>query len=63
MTDAVHAKGGKIFLQLWHMGRVAHSKFFGMQPVSASALACEGTTHGNNHEKWAYEVYLNTRTS
>ncbi|GLX79230.1 alkene reductase [Thalassotalea insulae] len=28
VTDAVHAKGGKIFLQLWHTGRVAHPHFF-----------------------------------
>ena len=24
-TDGVHAKGGKIFLQLWHVGRISHS--------------------------------------
>ncbi len=29
VTDAVHAKGGKIFAQLWHTGRVAHPHFFG----------------------------------
>src|SRR6185437_5836463 len=27
VTDAVHAKGGIIFLQLWHVGRVSHSSF------------------------------------
>ena len=26
-TDAVHENGGKIFLQLWHMGRASHSEF------------------------------------
>ena len=26
-TDAVHARGGRIFLQLWHMGRASHSSF------------------------------------
>lgn len=31
VTSAVHAKGGKIFAQLWHTGRVAHSHFFGGQ--------------------------------
>jgi N-ethylmaleimide reductase len=46
VTDAVHAKGGKIFLQLWHMGRASHSSFLGGElPVSASAIAINGTTH------------------
>ena len=46
VTDAVHAKGGKIFLQLWHMGRAAHSSFQGGNlPVSASAIAINGNTH------------------
>ncbi len=27
VTDAVHAKGGKIFCQLWHSGRISHSSF------------------------------------
>src|SRR5689334_40178 len=27
VTDAVHAKGSKIFLQLWHVGRVSHPDF------------------------------------
>jgi N-ethylmaleimide reductase len=27
VTDAVHAKGGKIFLQLWHTGRASHPEF------------------------------------
>lgn len=41
VTEAVHAKGGLIFLQLWHVGRVSHSSLHpetGL-PVSASALA------------------------
>lgn len=46
VTDAVHAKGGKIFLQLWHMGRASHSSFNGgVLPVSASAIAINGTAH------------------
>ncbi|MGF1714726.1 alkene reductase [Photobacterium chitinilyticum] len=35
VTSAVHAKGGKIFAQLWHTGRVAHPHFFGGEYVLA----------------------------
>jgi N-ethylmaleimide reductase len=38
-TDAVHAKGGKIFLQLWHTGRASHSSFHdGQLAVAPSAI-------------------------
>lgn len=44
VTDAVHANGGKIFLQLWHTGRVAHPHFFGGGDVLApSAEKVEGS--------------------
>lgn len=43
VTAAVHRNGGKIFLQLWHVGRLAHSHFTGEQPVAPSAVAFEGT--------------------
>ncbi|NWK80357.1 alkene reductase [Aquitalea sp. LB_tupeE] len=41
VTDAVHAKGGVIFLQLWHVGRSSHSSFQpdGVLPVAPSAIA------------------------
>jgi len=41
VVDAVHARGGLLFLQLWHVGRVSHSSFQpgGALPVSASAVA------------------------
>jgi len=44
VTSAVHAKGGKIFAQLWHTGRVAHPHFFGGEYVLApSARKVEGS--------------------
>ncbi len=36
VASAVHERGGRIFVQLWHTGRVAHSYFSGQQPVGAS---------------------------
>ena len=40
VTDAVHAKGGRIFMQIWHPGRAAHSLLNdGEQPVCSSAVA------------------------
>jgi 2,4-dienoyl-CoA reductase-like NADH-dependent reductase (Old Yellow Enzyme family) len=42
-TEAVHAKGGKIFLQLWHCGRASHSSFHNGKPaVAPSAIAING---------------------
>jgi N-ethylmaleimide reductase len=45
VVDAVHAKGGLIFLQLWHVGRASHSSFQpgGALPVAPSAVAITGT--------------------
>ena len=44
VVDAVHAKGGLIFLQLWHVGRVSHSSFQpgGALPVAPSAVPIAG---------------------
>lgn len=40
VTDAVHAKGGRIFLQVWHGGRACHPLMNnGAQPVAPSAIA------------------------
>lgn len=47
VTTAVHEAGGRIFLQLWHMGRVSHPDFQegGALPVGPSAIAAAGDTH------------------
>ena len=45
VTQAVHAAGGRIFAQLWHMGRVVHPAMSGEQPVSASATTAPGEAH------------------
>ena len=43
VTDAVHAKGGKMFLQIWHGGRACHPSLNqGQQTVAPSAIAIEG---------------------
>ncbi|MFW5393147.1 alkene reductase [Yersinia sp. 2544 StPb PI] len=44
VTDAVHAAGGRIFAQLWHVGRVSHVSFQprGTAPVSSSPLTAKG---------------------
>jgi len=43
VTQAVHDKGGKIFLQLWHVGRVSDPEHLsGEIPVAPSAIACDG---------------------
>ncbi len=46
VVAAVHAAGGRIFAQLWHMGRVVHSSFLGGEaPVSASATRAPAKAH------------------
>jgi 2,4-dienoyl-CoA reductase-like NADH-dependent reductase (Old Yellow Enzyme family) len=42
-TRAVHEAGGRIFLQLWHVGRISDPRFLdGAQPVAPSAIAAKG---------------------
>jgi N-ethylmaleimide reductase len=46
ITTAVHQQGGRIFCQLWHMGRAVHSSFPGRgQPVSSSPTTMPGLVH------------------
>jgi N-ethylmaleimide reductase len=43
VTNAVHAAGGRIFLQLWHVGRMSHPDFHdGALPVAPSAVPFDG---------------------
>jgi len=44
VTDAVHAKGGKIVIQLWHVGRISHPSLLpnGALPVAPSAIKPAG---------------------
>ncbi|WEP51724.1 alkene reductase [Cronobacter dublinensis subsp. beijingensis] len=50
VTDAVHAKGGRIFVQLWHVGRISHVDLQpgGAAPVAPSAIRAETKTFVNN---------------
>jgi N-ethylmaleimide reductase len=46
VTDAVHAKGGRIFMQIWHAGRAAHPAMNGgAENVGPSAIAIDGEVH------------------
>jgi N-ethylmaleimide reductase len=46
VVRAVHEAGGRIFAQLWHMGRLVHPDYLGgAQPVSASATTAPGHAH------------------
>jgi len=52
VTDAVHAKGGRIFQQLWHVGRQSHVDLQpnGEAPVAPSAIAAEGYAYTKRGE-------------
>ena len=50
VTNAVHAEGGRIFVQLWHVGRVSHVDLQpdGAAPVAPSAIRAQTKTFVNN---------------
>ena len=55
-------------MQLWHMGRVAHTSFFGLQPLSPSAVAALGEASTSTGEKvsifpipWSSPYHCNTQ--
>ncbi|GAC1416512.1 MAG: alkene reductase [Acidobacteriaceae bacterium] len=47
IVDSVHAAGGRIFLQLWHVGRISHTSLLPnhAQPVAPSAIRANAYTH------------------
>lgn len=45
VVGAVHAAGGRIVAQLWHMGRIVHPSLHGERPVSSSATTAPGRAH------------------
>src|SRR3954464_11714575 len=49
VTDRVHQRGGKIFIQLWHVGRISHVDLQanGAAPVAPSAIRAKGKTFVN----------------
>lgn len=52
ITDAVHQAGGRIFLQLWHVGRVSLAEYHGGKlPLAPSALPVEGHLHTPSFEQ------------
>lgn len=57
VTDAVHAEGGTILMQLWHGGRACHSLLNGgIQPVSASPIAISNDETHTPEGKKPYET-------
>jgi N-ethylmaleimide reductase len=60
IVQEVHAKGGKIFAQLWHVGRISHSSFHEKEglPIAPSAIKPEGKTFT---QSWSMEPYETPR--
>jgi N-ethylmaleimide reductase len=57
VTDAVHAKGGRIFSQIWHGGRACHSLLNnGAQPVAPSPLRITNDETHTPQGKKPYEI-------
>lgn len=56
VTESVHKAGGKIYCQLWHMGRAGHSDVMGDIPLAPSPLPLSGEVTAAYHEKKPYET-------
>jgi len=50
VTERVHARGGRIFNQIWHVGRISHTSLQvgGGKPVAPSAIRAKAKTFVNN---------------
>jgi N-ethylmaleimide reductase len=61
VTDAVHGQGGRMFLQLWHVGRISHPSLQpgGGQPVAPSAIAAKNS--GTYTAEWKPTPILTPR--
>lgn len=58
VTEAVHQEDGRIFIQLWHVGRISHSSFHPEEglPVAPSAIPFTGKTLTATWEQVPYET-------
>lgn len=58
VTETVHNNGGKIFLQLWHVGRISHSSLHPAEglPVAPSAIRPSGATLTDEWKQVPYET-------
>jgi len=56
VTDAVHAAGGLIMMQIWHPGRAAHSAINGVQPISSSNKPIRNESTHTPKGKLPYEA-------
>lgn len=60
ITQNVHQKGGKIFLQLWHVGRISNSQINKLQPVAPSAITARNMYVSNFQEPDDQPLFLPT---
>ncbi len=56
VVKSVHDAGGKIFLQMFHTGRIGHSSLYGEQPVSSSVKPPKGEVMAADYSMQPYET-------
>jgi N-ethylmaleimide reductase len=62
ITQAVHEAGGKIFMQIFHTGRIGHSSLYGEQPVAPTTKAPKGQVMAADFSMVDYEAPRMLRT-